>query len=73
MKYLYNCAGCSSLYSIKKSENHWFFGRRLTNKNDEAVANPVRDGSVKEANEVANDPNAPTCTDQDKLEEFMLS
>ena len=28
-----------------------FFGRRLTNKTDEAVANPVRDGSVKEANE----------------------
>lgn len=28
------------------------FGRRLTNKNDEAVANPVRDGSAKEANEV---------------------
>ena len=25
------------------------FGRRLTNKRDEAVANPVRDGSVKEA------------------------
>lgn len=27
------------------------FGRRLTNKADEAVANPVRDGSVQEANE----------------------
>lgn len=27
------------------------FGRRLTNKNDEAVANPVRDGSVAESNE----------------------
>ena len=26
------------------------FGRRLTNKTDEAVANPVRDGSVDEAN-----------------------
>ena len=29
--------------------------------------------AVKEANEVANDPHAPTCTDSDKLEEFMLS
>ena len=28
------------------------FSRRLTNKNDEAVANPVRDGGVKQANEV---------------------
>ena len=27
------------------------FSRRLTNKNDEAVANPARDGSVKQANE----------------------
>ena len=27
------------------------FSRRLTNKRDEAVANPVRDGSVKEAND----------------------
>ena len=27
------------------------FSRRLTNKNDEAVANPVRDGGVKAANE----------------------
>ncbi len=27
------------------------FGRRLTNKNDEAVANPVRDGSRAESNE----------------------
>jgi len=29
--------------------------------------------AMKEADEVANDPNAPTCTDPDKLEEFMLS
>ena len=29
--------------------------------------------ALKEADEVANDPNAPTCTDPDKLEEFMLS
>ena len=28
------------------------FGRRLTNKTDEAVANPVRDGSAKEADHV---------------------
>ena len=28
---------------------------------------------LKEAEEVANDPNAPTCTDPDKLEEFMFS
>lgn len=28
------------------------FSRRLTNKNDEAVANPVRDGGAKQANEV---------------------
>ena len=28
------------------------FGRRLTNKQDEAVANPVRDGSAKDANDV---------------------
>jgi adenine-specific DNA methylase len=28
------------------------FNRRLTNKRDEAVANPVRDGSAKEANAV---------------------
>lgn len=28
------------------------FGRRLTNKQDEAVANPVRDGSTKEADHV---------------------
>ena len=27
------------------------FGRRLTNKNDEAVANPVRDGGARQANE----------------------
>lgn len=29
-----------------------WFSRRLTNKDDEAVANPVRDGSAKEANRV---------------------
>lgn len=29
-----------------------FFNRRLTNKQDEAVANPVRDGGVKEADKV---------------------
>ena len=29
--------------------------------------------AIREAEEVANDPNAPTCTDPDKLEEFMLS
>ena len=29
--------------------------------------------AIREANEIANDPNAPTCTDPDKLEEFMLS
>lgn len=29
-----------------------WFNRRLTNKEDEAVANPVRDGSAKEANNV---------------------
>ena len=29
--------------------------------------------ALREAEEVANDPNAPTCTDPDKLEEFMLS
>ena len=29
--------------------------------------------ALKEAEEVANDPNAPTCTDLSKLEEFMLS
>ena len=29
-----------------------FFGRRLTNKTDEAVANPVRDGGAKEADRV---------------------
>lgn len=29
--------------------------------------------ALKEADEVANDPHAPTCTDPDKLEEFMLS
>ena len=28
---------------------------------------------LKEAEEVANDPNAPTCTDPDKIEEFLLS
>ena len=28
------------------------FSRRLTNKNDEAVANPVRDGGAKQANDV---------------------
>jgi len=28
---------------------------------------------LHEAEEVANDPNAPTCTDPDKIEEFMLS
>ncbi len=26
-----------------------------------------------EARKVANDPNAPTCTDPDKIEEFLLS
>ena len=29
--------------------------------------------ALKEAEEVANNPNAPTCTDLSKLEEFMLS
>lgn len=29
--------------------------------------------AYKEAKEVANDPNAPTCTDTDKIEEFMLA
>ncbi|MCQ2173467.1 MAG: type II toxin-antitoxin system RelB/DinJ family antitoxin [Bacteroidales bacterium] len=29
--------------------------------------------ALHEAEEVANDPNAPTCTDPDKLEEFLLS
>ena len=29
--------------------------------------------ALKEADEVANDPNAPTCTDPDKIMEFMLS
>ena len=28
---------------------------------------------LKEAEEVANDPNAPYCDDPDKLEEFLLS
>lgn len=28
---------------------------------------------LKEAEEVANDPNAPSCTDPDKLEEFLFS
>ena len=29
--------------------------------------------AMREAEEVANDPNAPTCTDPDKLEEFLFS
>ena len=29
--------------------------------------------ALKEAQEVETDPNAPTCTDPDKLAEFMLS
>ena len=29
--------------------------------------------AIREAEEVANDPNAPTCTDLGKLEEFLLS
>ena len=29
--------------------------------------------ALREAEEVEKDPNAPTCTDPDKLEEFMLS
>lgn len=29
--------------------------------------------AYNEAREVANDPNAPTCTDPDKIEEFMLA
>ena len=29
--------------------------------------------ALREADEVAQDPNAPTCTDPDKIEEFMLS
>ena len=29
--------------------------------------------ALKEAEAVANDPNAPTCTDLSKLEEFSLS
>lgn len=29
--------------------------------------------ALREAEEVANDPNAPTCTDPNKLEEFLLS
>ncbi len=29
--------------------------------------------AMREAEEVLNDPNAPTCTDPDKLEEFLFS
>ena len=29
--------------------------------------------ALREAEDVANDPNAPTCTDPDKLEEFLRS
>ena len=29
--------------------------------------------AVREANEVANDPNAPYCNDPEKLEEFLFS
>lgn len=29
--------------------------------------------ALREAEEVANDPNAPTCTDLSKLDEFLLS
>ena len=29
--------------------------------------------ALKEADEVANDPNAPTCTDPDKIKKFLLS
>ena len=29
--------------------------------------------AIKEANEVANDPNAPYCDDPEKLEEFLFS
>ena len=29
--------------------------------------------ALREAKDVANDPNAPTCTDSDKIEEFMLA
>ena len=29
--------------------------------------------ALREAEEVANDPNAPTCTDPNKLEKFLLS
>jgi DNA-damage-inducible protein J len=29
--------------------------------------------ALREAEDVANDPNAPTCTDPDKLEEFLFS
>ena len=29
--------------------------------------------AIREAEEVAHDPNAPTCTDPDKLEEFLFS
>jgi len=28
---------------------------------------------LEESRKIANDPNAPTCTDPDKIEEFMLS
>ena len=41
--------------------------RKKRNKHAELLA------ALREAEEVANDPNAPTCTDLSKLEEFMLS
>lgn len=41
--------------------------RKKRNKHAELLA------ALREAEEVANDPNAPRCTDLSKLEEFMLS
>ena len=41
--------------------------RKKRNRHAELLA------TLREAEEVANDPNAPTCTDLSKLEEFMLS
>ena len=41
--------------------------RKKRNKHAELLA------ALREAEEVANEPNAPRCTDLSKLEEFMLS
>ena len=52
--------------TLEKSHKRWEARRR------KLVHQRLLD-ALEEAKAIANDPNAPTCTDLSKLEEFLLS